>query len=51
LKGFPTAIKPKIEHKLEFLNQEVNIFDNTLTKVLHSGTFTGIDDYGHALIQ
>jgi len=51
LKGFSVAVKPKIEHKLEYLNQQVNIFDESLTKVLYSGTFIGLDEYGHALVK
>jgi len=48
--GFETGLKPKIEKRLMFLDQEVNIYDETLTNVLHSGTFKGLNEFGHALI-
>ena len=49
--GFKQSLKPEIEKRLEFFNQEVNIFDIKLETVLHSGTFIGINEYGHAIIQ
>ena len=48
--GF-VSLKPKINQRLEFLDQHVKIFDFTLKEVLHQGKFVGIDDYGHALLE
>lgn len=35
--GFEGSLMSTIESRLEFLNEEVDIFDETLTTVLHSG--------------
>lgn len=37
-----------MEKRLDFLNQDVVIYDGTLTEVLHKGKFIGINDFGHA---
>jgi biotin-(acetyl-CoA carboxylase) ligase len=44
-------IKAKIEKRLLYIGEEVKIYDPTLTTVLNSGTFVGLDNYGHALLS
>ena len=41
----------KILNRLEYKNERVNIFDIKLEKVLHSGIFKGIDEYGQAILE
>jgi len=49
--GLTGSLMEFIESRLEFLNEEVDIFDETLTNVLHSGKFIGINRFGHAKLQ
>ena len=46
--GFEGQLLTKIESRLEFMNEQVNIYDGTLTTVIHTGKFIGINKYGHA---
>lgn len=41
-------LKGKIEAKLDLLGVKVNIYDATLTNVLHTGQFIGLNSFGHA---
>ena len=45
------AIKDSINQRLEFKDQKVNIFDFKLEKIQNSGTFVGINEFGHALLK
>lgn len=40
-----------VRDKLRFLNERVEIRSTDLSQVLHEGVFTGIDDYGFALLR
>ena len=46
--GFAGELLGRITSKLDFMGEEVNIFDETLTNVLHKGKFIGINSFGHA---
>ena len=48
--GF-NGIKPSLEQKLAYMNEEILIFDEKLEKVLNKGTFVGINEFGHALLK
>ena len=46
--GFEGKLRSRVTQMLEYKDEEVNIFDATLTNVLHRGVFTGINKFGHA---
>ena len=48
--GFDGQLRNKVISMLELKGEKVNIFDNTLTKILDEGIFTGINRFGHAQI-
>ena len=41
----------QIQEKLEYIYQDVQIFDHSLTSVLHKGKFIGIIRFGHAKLH
>lgn len=40
----------KLEQRMMYINQQVIIYDLTLTKVLHKGLFIGLNEYGNAIL-
>lgn len=36
---------------MAYLNENVTIYDSTLTKIEHKGKFKKINEYGHAIIE
>ena len=44
-------MKHKIEERLLYINEEVQIWDFKLEKVLAEGKFVGINDFGNAILQ
>ncbi|KAL4426345.1 hypothetical protein ABPG74_006283 [Tetrahymena malaccensis] len=45
------AILDKVQDRMMYLNQQVKIYDLTLTKVLNEGIFKGLSEYGNAWLQ
>ena len=50
LHGFEGELYEAVNSKLDFLGKKVKIFDETLTKVIITGVFKGINRFGHAKI-
>lgn len=48
--GFP-YLRNLIEPNLEFRQEPVAIWNVELSKILHTGTFVGINDSGHAVLH
>lgn len=48
--GF-NVLKDSIEQKLEYVGEQINIYDLQLQNVLHTGVFKGIDNFGHVMLE
>ena len=46
--GFVGELLLRITAKLDFMGEQVHIFDEALTNIIHTGKFIGINSYGHA---
>ena len=49
--GFEGELLEAVQSRLEYLNEKVKIYDDALVEVLHTGTFEGINSFGHAKIR